>query len=114
VLVIDNCQRQCAITSEHTLPVLQAAHIKPVQHGGEHRESNGLLLRSDIHTLFDAGYVTITPDYKFRVSPRLNTDWKNGKIYYQQHDQSINLPRATDSRPDRQLLDWHYETVFLK
>ena len=28
------------------------------------------------------GYVTVTPDYKFRVSRRLENDWKNGKVYY--------------------------------
>ena len=43
------------------LPVLEAAHIRPYAHGGEHRVDNGLLLRSDLHTLFDRGYVTVTP-----------------------------------------------------
>lgn len=114
VLVTDIYQRQCAITSEHTLPVLEAAHIRPVTQGGEHLITNGLLLRSDIHTLFDRGYVTITPDYKFRVSHRLNHDWQNGKVYYQQNDQRINLPTNPGCRPDRQLLEWHADTVFLK
>jgi putative restriction endonuclease len=114
ILVTDTYQRQCAITSEHTLPVLEAAHIKPVTQGGEHLVSNGLLLRSDIHTLFDRGYVTVTPDYKFRVSKRLNDDWRNGKIYYSQNDQRINLPSDPASRPDRQLLEWHADTIFLR
>ena len=114
ILVTDTYQRQCAITSEHTLPVLEAAHIRPVTQGGEHLVNNGLLLRSDIHTLFDRGYVTITPDYKFRVSRRLEDDWRNGKIYYQQNDQPINLPTDPTCRPDRQLLEWHSDTVFLK
>lgn len=114
VLVTDLYQRQCAITSEHTLPVLEAAHIKPVALGGEHLESNGLLLRSDIHTLFDRGYVTITPDYRFRVSRRLKDDWQNGRIYYQQNEQRINLPVDASCRPDPQLLEWHADTVFLK
>jgi len=112
VLVTDVYGRQCAVTGEHTLPVLETAHIFPVSKGGEHRVSNGLLLRSDVHTLFDRGYVTITPDLKFRVSTRLNDDWKNGKIYYQLDRQSIHVPKDPDCRPDRKLLEWHGDEVF--
>ena len=46
-------QSACAVTMEHSLPVLDAAHIRPYSDGGEHEVSNGLLLRSDIHRLFD-------------------------------------------------------------
>lgn len=81
VLVTDTYARRCAITGEHTLLVLEAAHIKPVMLGGQHEITNGLLLRSDVHTLFDRGYVTVTPDFKFRVSRRLDKDWRNGKVY---------------------------------
>lgn len=114
VMVTDTYGRKCAITREHTLPVLQAAHIRPVTQGGEHRVSNGLLLRSDVHTLFDRGYVTVTPRYEFKVSQRLNDDWKNGKIYYALDGQRIELPRDKSCRPDAELLDWHHQTVFLK
>ena len=51
VLVTDAYGRQCAATGERTLPVLQAAHIHPYAVGGPHRVDNGLLLRSDLHTL---------------------------------------------------------------
>jgi putative restriction endonuclease len=61
LLVTDTYQKRCAITGEKVLPVLQAAHIKSVASGGTHRVDNGLLLRSDVHTLFDRGYVTVTP-----------------------------------------------------
>ena len=114
VLVTDSYERQCAITREHTLPVLQAAHIRPVTQAGEHQVTNGLLLRSDVHTLFDRGYVTITPDFKFRVSSRLNEDWRNGKIYYQLDGQPIHVPRDPSCHPDRTQLEWHADTVFLR
>jgi hypothetical protein len=65
VLVTDNYQRRCAVTGEKALPVLDAAHIRPVTEGGQHRLDNGLLLRSDVHRLFDTGYVTVTPDGRF-------------------------------------------------
>jgi putative restriction endonuclease len=58
VSVTDAYQRRCAITGERTLPILDAAHIRPYGQGGEHDITNGLLLRTDIHRLFDLGYVT--------------------------------------------------------
>ena len=48
------------MTRERTLPALEAAHIKPYNDSGPHDVRNGLLLRSDIHKLFDTGYVTIS------------------------------------------------------
>lgn len=114
ILVTDTYDRRCAITSEHTLPVLEAAHIKPVSNGGEHSVTNGLLLRSDVHTLFDRGYVTVTPDRKFRVSRSLNDRWQNGKIYYALDGKEIFTPKDASCFPDRELLEWHADTVFLK
>ena len=81
ILVTDTYQRQCAVTHEKALPALEAAHIQPVTQEGRHRIDNGLLLRSDIHRLFDKGYVTITPDYKFRASRKLKDDFDNGEEY---------------------------------
>ena len=114
VMVTDNYERQCAVSREHTLPVLEAAHIRPVTSGGEHEVSNGILLRSDIHTLFDRGYVTVTPNYAFQVSKRLNSDWSNGKVYYNLAGQRIQLPADRSCWPSQQTLEWHADTIFLK
>jgi putative restriction endonuclease len=114
VLVTDTYSRRCAVTGEHTLLVLEAAHIKPVALGGQHRVSNGLLLRSDVHTLFDRGYVTITPDFKFQVSRRLEKDWSNGKVYYALAGSPIHVPGDAACRPDSRALEWHADEVFLK
>ena len=62
VLITDAYSRRCSISGERTLPVLDAAHIKPYAESGPHFISNGLLLRSDLHKLFDTGYLTITND----------------------------------------------------
>ena len=59
-VVLDAYDRRCAITGSRIQPVLQAAHVQPLPVGGEHRLDNGLLLRSDIHTLFDLGYLAWT------------------------------------------------------
>lgn len=114
VLVTDNYDRQCAVTREHTLPVLEAAHIRPVASGGRHEVANGLLLRSDVHTLFDRGYLTVTPQYELRVSPRLKADWRNGRVYYAIDGEKIVLPADRSCWPSREQLEWHADTVFLK
>lgn len=114
VLVTDAYQRRCAVTGERTLPVLQAAHIKPYSQNGEHAVKNGLLLRSDLHTLYDEGYITIDTDYRLDVSKRLHEDYGNGRDYYKYHGQKLLiLPERKEERPAKELLEWHNENVFL-
>ena len=112
VLVTDVYGRRCAVTGEKALPVLEAAHIRPVTEAGPHRVDNGLLLRSDVHTLFDQGYVTVTPKHRFLVSPRLKRDFDNGEPYYQLSDKRIWLPGRDEDRPSREFLEWHADTVY--
>ncbi len=112
VLVTDSYDRRCALSGERTLPVLQAAHIKPYGVGGLHSVSNGLLFRSDIHVLFDRGYVTVTPDYRFEVSRRIREEFQNGRDYYAFHGRPIRLPATEAHHPDSGLLRWHNENVF--
>lgn len=112
VAVTDAYGRACAVTTEHSLPVLEAAHIKPFAENGPHAVTNGLLLRSDLHRLFDRGYVTVTPKGHFEVSQRLKSDFKNGKTYYALHGQALHLPANPAERPDPQLLAWHNEHKF--
>lgn len=111
--VTDAYQRRCAVTGERTLPVLEAAHIKPVSKGGEHRIDNGLLLRSDIHTLFDRGYVTVAQDFTFKVSDRLRHDWRNGRIYYELSEKTLAVPDDASLRPSQADLAWHHREVFM-
>jgi putative restriction endonuclease len=112
LLVTDVYQRRCAVTGEKALPVLQAAHIRPVTKDGFHRLDIGLLLRSDIHTLFDQGYVTVTPDHRFLVGTRLKKDFDNGEPYYPLSGSRIWLPNRVEDRPQRGFLEWHADVVF--
>jgi hypothetical protein len=50
----------CAITGEKTFDVLEAAHIIPVSNGGTEAVRNGIILRSDIHKLYDSGKIDIS------------------------------------------------------
>ncbi|CAN5195749.1 hypothetical protein BH20ACT24_BH20ACT24_17720 [soil metagenome] len=113
MLVTDCYQRRCAVTREKALPVLQAAHIRPVSEGGRHLVSNGLLLRSDVHTLFDHGYVTITPEYEFRASRRLRTEFENGEEYFAMEGKELWLPAQAGDRPSSEFLEWHNDVAFL-
>ena len=112
VPVTDVYQRRCAVTRERTLPALEAAHIRPYGDGGAHETSNGLLLRRDIHSLFDAGYVTVTPDLHFEVSDRIKEEFENGRDYYALHGRPIHVPGEAAHEPERALLRWHNENCF--
>ena len=70
------------------------------------------MLRRDIHSLFDAGYVTVTPDLCFEVSRRIREEFDNGKHYYALHGQKIELPKEIGQRPDPGALTWHNENCF--
>ncbi len=112
-LVTEAYRRQCAITGEKTLPVLEAAHIKPFASNGPNRVENGLLLRSDMHILFDLGYITVTPDYRVEVSKKIRERFENGKQYYMFHAKQLAiLPQAGDEQPSRDFLAWHNSEVY--
>lgn len=114
VLITDAYHRKCAITGEKTLPVLEAAHIKPYSMEGPHEINNGLLLRRDFHTLFDRGYITVDKNLNVEVSHRIKEDFGNGKEYYAHHGSKlIILPERKDQLPDPDYLEWHNENVYL-
>ena len=112
LMVMDAYERRCAVTGEKTLPALDAAHIRPFRDEPSHRVNNGLLLRSDIHRLFDQGYVTVDPDLRFRVSSEIRDRFHNGVIYYDLDGRPVRTPAHAEQQPDREALDWHASTVF--
>jgi putative restriction endonuclease len=111
-VVTDVYKRQCALTNSHVLHVLDAAHIRPYAEGGSHSPTNGLLLRQDVHTLFDRGYLTVAPDYRVEVSRRLKDEFDNGKEYYALQGKTILLPGNPAFRPSAGQLAWHNEHVY--
>jgi putative restriction endonuclease len=111
-VVLDAYHRRCTITGTHIPPVLQAAHIRPVAAGGEHRLDNGLLLRSDVHTLFDRGYLGVDTRYRLLVSPRLREDFSNGDQFCASAGKDIDLPDRRADRPGRDFLEWHLDEVY--
>jgi len=99
LIVTDSYERRCAFTNSPVLHVLEAAHIRPYSLGGTHVPSNGILLRQDLHTLFDRGYMTVTPAHRIEVSARIREEFHNGKEYYRLHGETMRLPEYDDRRP---------------
>lgn len=115
-LVQEAYGRRCAVTGDRIVPVLQAAHIRPVTDQGENRIDNGLLLRSDVHTLFDRGYLSVDPAKKtLMVSKRLRAEWGNGEEFYQRaaSGEPIAMPTRPADRPNVEFLSWHADTLFM-
>jgi putative restriction endonuclease len=106
--------RRGAVTGERILPVLQASHIKPYADSGPHDVRNGLLLRADLHILFDRGYITVTRDHRVEASRRLKEEFDNGEEYYKMHGRRLQvLPGREEERPAPEFIDWHNEHVYV-
>lgn len=111
-LVTDMYERRCAVTREKALPALDAAHIQPFSEVQSHSVRNGILLRSDVHKLFDAGYVTITPEYRVEASRRMKEDFDDGDNYLGLHGRKVWVPESLSARPDADVLRWHNENRY--
>lgn len=115
-LVQEAYGRRCAVTGTKIVPVLEAAHIRPVTDAGENRVDNGLLLRSDVHKLFDDGYLGINPSTRtLMVSPRLRSDFGNGEEFYAKARarETVTIPKRHMDQPNAEFLGWHADEVFL-
>ncbi|MVN78266.1 HNH endonuclease [Hymenobacter sp. HMF4947] len=108
-LVTQAYEKKCAISGEKTLPVLEAAHIQPFSQAGPNSVGNGLLLRSDLHKLFDKHYITIDADDKaVLISSRIKEEFQNGKEYYRFHGEQLKvLPKLLADQPALQYLQHH-------
>lgn len=112
-LVTEAYGRRCAITGEKTLPVLEAAHVQPYAEGGPHEVSNGLLLRSDLHRLYDQGYITVDPDERrLQVSRRIREEFDNGRHYYALEGQRLADPQQTFAPVTQERLLYHAQNVY--
>lgn len=95
------------------VPRTWAANIVQGKTYGPHLVSNGILFRSDIHKLFDLGYVTVTPELRLEVSSRLREEWENGREYYAHHGKELGFrPTEAANLPSREFLVWHNENRF--
>lgn len=88
---------QCLISGSKALPVLEAAHIRPYRGESDNHSDNGLLLRADLHTLFDLDLIGIEPvSLAVHVHPHL--------IGSEYGDLSGRVLLCSRSRPDEEAL----------
>lgn len=103
--LLDAYRERCAVTGISE-PVLDAAHIRRYLGRHSNTPAKGVLLRTDLHTLFDKHLLTIVYDdgsYRVRVSDDLSADM------YRDLDHQVLavLPPATKDRPSTTLLAEH-------
>jgi len=73
---------------------------------------NGLVLRTDLHRLYDGGYLTVSPDLRLEVSPRLKQEFDNARAYYEMVGKRLIVPPDKSLRPSESALLWHAENVY--
>lgn len=93
--LLKHYSRRCAVTGESCLDVLEAAHITSFAVSENHAASNGLLLRSDLHTLFDLHLVGVDARGALVVSNQITSS-----TYRALHGTRLAVPRAKAARPD--------------
>ncbi|WP_170221933.1 HNH endonuclease [Yimella lutea] len=94
---------RCAVTGTDVLPILEAAHI--MEYKGPHTNvvTNALLLRSDIHTLFDLHLLTIGPEHRVHLAPAVRASQEYAGL----HGQQLRLPNDQAAHPDAEWLRAH-------
>ncbi|MBV6418703.1 MAG: hypothetical protein CMLOHMNK_03633 [Steroidobacteraceae bacterium] len=95
---------RCAVSGCKTLEVVDAAHIVPFRGKHTNHVTNGLLLRTDLHTLFDLGLMSVDPSSnKVYVAAKL----RNGE-YGRFHGRRVGLPTKPAEHPSREALRGHF------
>jgi len=102
--LLDVYGARCAITNCDAVEVLEAAHIKSHGEGGSMDTSNGLLLRADIHTLFDLGLISVDPaSWKILVHQSI----AHTTVAAELSKRTLRLPSGQADRPSPDALADH-------
>lgn len=104
-LLFQAYEGECAITNANVPQVLQAAHIDPYRGMQSQVASNGLLLRADMHLLYDSHLISVDPDtMQLRIAERLR------RSHYVRYNMThLRLPNAPDAIPREDLLGNHFD-----
>lgn len=115
--ILSSYNLKCCITGLSISELLVASHIIPWKRDENNRLNprNGLCLNSIHDKAFDKGLITITPDYKIKISKYFD-NFKNDiavpDFFLKHENQSIILPDRF--LPSKEFLDWHYRNIFKK
>lgn len=94
---------RCAITGCGVVDVLEAAHVYPYQGAATNSLSNGLLLRADVHTLFDLYLISVEPETKIVLAAPTLRDTEYGQL----DGSRLGQPVAEHLAVSAELLQWH-------
>ena len=100
---------QCAITGCNAVEALETTYIIPYRGKYTHNPSNGILLRADLHTLFDLGKIAIDT----RTMTVILNDELINSSYRIFADRPLNFPKDETQRPSTEALDLHRRLVGL-
>lgn len=101
--------KACCITGNRTPAALQAAHIIDFTGDASNTVSNGLLLRADLHSLFDRGLISIDPQ-TFTIKVHESVEDQEYKTL---NGQKIRLPRDKHNWPNAAALEWKWDKKYL-
>ena len=102
--VLNAYGRKCAITNCSVSATLEAAHIIPYKGSATNHIKNGILLRADIHTLFDLDLLKIDENYSIHIDKSIDD-----KEYMKLDGKSIRLPINPDYVPSKEALIQRFE-----
>jgi len=114
-MVLSSYKSTCCITGLQNSELLVAGHIKPWSSDAKNRLNprNGIAMNALHDKAFESGLITITPEYRIRISNILKEQKKNPSVqaYFLQYDgREILLPRRF--LPDSEFLRYHNEERF--
>lgn len=115
--ILSSYNMTCCITGLSIPDFLVASHIVPWSKDIENRTNphNGLCLNSIHDKAFDKGFITITPDFKIKVSDFFN-DYSNDKsvrdFFIKYDNKKIIKPERF--LPTKDFLDYHFTNIFKK
>ncbi|MCY1172502.1 hypothetical protein D9M73_126370 [compost metagenome] len=89
---------------------VEAAHIRPVEHGGPDAIANGLALSGTAHWMFDRGLISLNDDLTITISRHVND--LEGVRSFLQASQRATAPRVAAHRPHPNFLKWHRDNIY--
>jgi hypothetical protein len=104
--LLDAYANACAVTGTAIKDVLEAAHIVAYQGTSTNHVCNGLLLRSDIHALFDLGLLSIDPK---TLCVYCSEQIRQETMYKELHGKKLRMPTKANQQPDYTALQGHFE-----
>lgn len=93
---------RCAISNCDLVEALEAAHIVPYRGPETNDVRNGLLIRSDLHTLFDLGLIAVDESMSLVLSPKLQAT-----SYSELTGRRLSLPKNPSLWPSPEALRYH-------